>query len=71
MNPTADTLEQSALGLLDYFDMTIGTLLLYKFERPLYSDLYAKECQNLGIKNGQEGPTNKSKCILEGVLNTF
>lgn len=50
IHPTAETRDQSALGLLDYFDMTVGTLLLYKFEKPMYSDLHASECEKLGIR---------------------
>jgi len=42
ITPTTETCEQSALGLLDYFNTTIGSMLLYKFERPLYADLLAK-----------------------------
>ncbi|KAI3416051.1 Mortality factor 4-like protein 2 [Globodera pallida] len=32
-------LERSALGLLDYFETAVGTILLYKFERPTFNDL--------------------------------
>ncbi|KAL3097893.1 hypothetical protein niasHS_000628 [Heterodera schachtii] len=32
-------LEHSALGLLDYFETAVGTILLYKFERPAFNDL--------------------------------
>lgn len=30
------------LRLLDYFETTIGSLLLYKFERPMFNDLVEK-----------------------------
>uniref|UniRef100_A0A915CKB4 MRG domain-containing protein n=1 Tax=Ditylenchus dipsaci TaxID=166011 RepID=A0A915CKB4_9BILA len=56
INPSSETCDQSALGLLDYFDMTIGSLLLYKFERPLYSDLYAVENAKLGQKEHEDSP---------------
>ncbi|KAH7730850.1 MRG family protein [Aphelenchoides avenae] len=44
---TKSTLKESAVGLLDYFDATIGSLLLYKFERPQYSALYEAEKEKL------------------------
>lgn len=47
INPSAETCEQSALGLLDYFDMTVGSLLMYKFEKPMFMDLFAAENEKL------------------------
>lgn len=59
LNPTAENLEHSALGLLDYFEQAIGTILLYKFERPMFNDLYellnkekAEEGENDGEGSG-------------------
>lgn len=40
LNPTSENLQRSALGLLDYFEAAIGTILLYKFERPMFNDLH-------------------------------
>ncbi|KAF7639984.1 MRG domain-containing protein [Meloidogyne graminicola] len=51
LNPTAENLEHSALGLLDYFEQAIGTILLYKFERPMFNDLYEK----LNKEKAEEG----------------
>lgn len=42
INPLSENLARSALGLLDYFETTIGSLLLYKFERPMFNDLVEK-----------------------------
>lgn len=47
INPSAETCEQSALGLLDYFDMTVGSLLMYKFEKPMFMDLFAAENEKI------------------------
>lgn len=38
----SENLELSALGLLDYFETAVGTILLYKFERPAFNDLVAE-----------------------------
>jgi len=62
INPTLENCEQSALGILDYFNVTIGSLLLYKFERPLYSDLYAAEEK---AKQEAEANTPSSSTSLE------
>lgn len=56
INPSAETCEQSALGLLDYFDMTVGSLLMYKFEKPLFMELFENESkkieQNKALQKG-------------------
>eukprot|EP01137_Pigoraptor_chileana_P000445 Opistho-2@36653 len=36
---SADTLHEAIVGLIVYFDHALGTLLLYKFERPQYAEL--------------------------------
>ncbi|KAI1717622.1 MRG domain-containing protein [Ditylenchus destructor] len=66
INPCTETLDQSALGILDYFDVTIGSKFLTKFERPLYSELYQKECQQLGLKTGEEGTVGKNEDFTFG-----
>jgi len=55
LNPTAENLEHSALGLLDYFEQAIGTILLYKFERPMFNDLY----ESLNKERAEEGENNE------------
>lgn len=64
LNPTAENLQNSALGYLDYFEFTVGTLLLYKFERPMFNDLYEKlqkekveEAENEDIQKEEEAGT--------------
>lgn len=69
-NTTKSTLKESAVGLLDYFDATIGndgtevtkrnlfiigSLLLYKFERPQYSALYEAEKEKLPAELRDKG----------------
>jgi hypothetical protein len=53
LNPLSENLGRSALGLLDYFEATIGGLLLYKFERPMFNDLV----ENMKHANEENGGT--------------
>ncbi|CAA21528.1 Mortality factor related protein 1 [Caenorhabditis elegans] len=39
----------TARGLVDYFNVTLGYQLLYKFERPQYNDLVKKRAMEKGI----------------------
>jgi hypothetical protein len=68
ITPTTETCEQSALGLLDYFNTTIGSMLLYKFERPLYADLLAKMQPDSGVGAGKEegGDENATAAAAKG-----
>ncbi|KAI2631657.1 MRG-domain-containing protein [Xylaria nigripes] len=38
----ADILEETLSGLREYFDKSLGRILLYKFERPQYAEMYKK-----------------------------
>lgn len=51
-----DTLIESSHGVQDYFDTTLGSQLLYKFERPQYAELYEKKTGELdnGVAEKQE-----------------
>lgn len=70
MNVTAETCEQMALGLRDYFDVVLGNLLLYKFERLFYKKLYEKELIKLPeSKNSSEGKTIFLKFIYGRISN--
>lgn len=68
VNATAETCEQMALGLRDYFDVVLGNLLLYKFERLFYKNLYEKELIKLPeSKNTSEGKTIFLKFIYDRI----
>ncbi|VDN51888.1 unnamed protein product [Dracunculus medinensis] len=42
MKSTIVTMIESSYGMRDYFNSTLGSQLLYKFERPQYTDLLAE-----------------------------
>lgn len=49
-------------GILDYFEATIGTILLYKFERPMFNDLHEKlEKQKVEEMENESGEAGKSE----------
>jgi len=61
LNPLSEMLDHSALGLLDYFETTIGSLLLYKPERPMFNDL-AEKLKQKSVENSEnDGETSESK----------
>ena len=37
-------IDEVCSGITDYFDVMLGTQLLYKFERPQYSDVRLCAC---------------------------
>ena len=45
LNPYSENLARSALGLLHYFETTIGSLLIYKFD--IYSPILVKNRNSL------------------------
>lgn len=55
---TKDTLIESSHGVQDYFNTTLGSQLLYKFERPQYAELFEKKTEELNAtlktENGSE-----------------
>ncbi|KAB5582575.1 MRG-domain-containing protein [Coniochaeta sp. 2T2.1] len=52
-----DVLEETILGLREYFDKCLGRILLYRFERQQYVDMYKKW--------QAAGPEDKHKCAAD------
>ena len=55
LNPLSEMLDQSALGLMDYFETAIESLLLYKPERPMFCDLAEKLKQDAKTDSENNG----------------
>ncbi|VDM40048.1 unnamed protein product [Toxocara canis] len=59
LKSTMVTLIESSLGVQDYFNTALGTQLLYKFERPQYSDLVNEH--NAKKDSAKDEPVMKRK----------
>lgn len=55
VNASSETCEQMALGLMDYFDVVLANLLLYKFERLFYKDFYEAELKKFPASTDNSG----------------
>lgn len=58
------TLIESSLGVQEYFDSTLGSQLLYKFERPQYSDLI-ESCTRESVEPPAKRKRNTDSVVTE------
>jgi mortality factor 4-like protein 1 len=49
----ADILEEVIAGVKEYFNKSIGRILLYRFERPQWSDIHAQLNKGTGDLTGK------------------
>jgi len=64
-----EILEEIIAGVREYFNKSLGRLLLYKFERPQWQDLYAK--MNTGGDNDFSGKQVADIYGMEHLLRLF
>uniref|UniRef100_A0A158R4W6 MRG domain-containing protein n=1 Tax=Syphacia muris TaxID=451379 RepID=A0A158R4W6_9BILA len=51
---TKETVIESSHGIQDYFNTTLGSQLLYKFERPQYADLFKRKNEEINTVKSED-----------------